>query len=95
MTLMDYMVFGRPDVGYDAIADAVVERFWESDAEILETVASSGVLNRQLRRKFMIPGGKGVAYFYKTPRGVALPPVANDVSNWHFTHFSTDAFSFG
>lgn len=94
MTLMDYMVFGEPEAGYAALANVVTRQFWESDAVVLESVAASDALNKRLRRKFMVPGGKGVAFFYKTPRGVTLPPVANDVSHWHFTHFSTDAFSF-
>jgi GNAT superfamily N-acetyltransferase len=95
MTLMDYALFGEPGKGYDALADAVVKQFWDSDAEVLETVSASPDLNARLRRKFMIPGGQGVAFWFKAAPGVTMPPDAAVITNWHFTHFCTDAFSFG
>ena len=94
MTLMDFMVYGETDAGYDALADAIAVRFWESDADVLESVAASPALNARLKRKFMVHGGKGVDLIHRPPSGVTLPAAANVVTNWHFTHFSADAFSF-
>ena len=95
MTLMDYMVYGETDAGYDALADAIARRFWESDADVLESVAASPAMNARLKRRFMVQGGKGVDLIHRAPAGVTLPAAANTVTNWHFTHFSADAFSFG
>jgi GNAT superfamily N-acetyltransferase len=94
MTLMDYVFFGQPEGSYRAIADAVVRLFWESKAEVLETVSSCPALNSQMRKKFLVPVGKGVAFFFKGPSGVDVPSDATAIRNWHFTHFSSDAFSF-
>jgi len=95
MTLMDYVLFGEPDASYAALADVIVRQFWQSDAEVLETVSASQQLNARLRRKFMIPGGQGVAFWFKAAPGVSMPPSGGFINNWHFTHFCTDAFSFG
>ena len=95
MTLMDYVLFGEPETSYHALADVLVRQFWDSDAEVLETVSASHQLNARLRRKFMIPGGQGVAFWFKAAPGISMPPSAGLIHNWHFTHFCTDAFSFG
>jgi len=94
MTLMDYLFFTNSTASYEFLVDALIGLFWRSDAEVLMTVSSSPLLNALLRRRLMIPAGKGVDFWFKTPANFAMPTEAADIANWHFTHFCTDAFSF-
>jgi hypothetical protein len=95
MTLMDFVLFERDSNVYRELAAELITRFWGSEAVILETVNADPILNYILRKKLLLPVGRGVAYWYKPPEGTTLPRGAEEITNYHFTHFATDAYSFG
>ena len=61
---MDYGVYNDNINTYEALMSAVFNLFWDGDAEALEVISSSKILNKILKRNGMIkqPNSKGTRH---------------------------------
>lgn len=94
MTLMDFGFFEDDTRIYSTLVKKVTCLFWESDAEVLEIISNSELLDSDLRRMGMIRVGKGVSFMFSVPKDWPRDEEWNKLHNWHITHFSGDAYSF-
>jgi hypothetical protein len=94
MTLMDFGFYHLHEKSMRMLVSIVNTLFWESDAHILEIITSDDSLISASKKKGMIKAGRGEIFWYKMPQHIKVQNDSLDISNWHFTHFVTDAFRF-
>mgnify|MGYP001208920063 CR=1 FL=1 len=94
MTLMDYGVYNNDINTYEALVSAVFSLFWDGDAEALEVISSSKILNKILKRNGMVKVFKGMSFKFCAPQSWKVNQSAAVVSNWPLTHFNGDGFMF-
>jgi GNAT superfamily N-acetyltransferase len=92
MTLMDYGFYGDDAGLHRALLGKLFGLFRGSDADVLEVVSSSALLNGCARRMGMRRVGKGVPFLLLAPADWSLGADAGDTANWHLTHYSGEGF---
>jgi hypothetical protein len=93
MTLMDLGLFAEDAKVYKKLMNKVLSMFWKSEADVLELVSSSRILNRYAKRLGMIKVGKGVPFMFTLPPRCHLDHDSGDLNNWHLTHYTGEGFS--
>jgi GNAT superfamily N-acetyltransferase len=94
MTLMDYGVYNADINTYEALMSTVFNLFWNSDAEVLEVMSSSKVLNSVLKRNGMVKVGKGMSFVFCAPECWQMDQDCVELGNWPLTHFVGNTFWF-
>jgi len=67
MTLMDFGFFTEDAKVYKKLINKVFSMFWKSEADVLELVSSSKMINGYVKRLGMIEVGKGVPFMFTLP----------------------------
>lgn len=94
MTLMDYGFFNDDVKVYEVLTNTVFNLFWKSEADVLEIISSSKILKGYAKRIGMMKVGKGMSITLSVPSKWNLGHHYSDLTKWHLTHFSGDAFAF-
>ena len=94
MTLMDYGYFSDKKDIDKIIIQTVFKLFLNNDAEVLEIITSSSSLGHYSRKMGMFKVGRGMSFKFSIPDHFNIGQDCNEISSWHLTHFSSDAFSF-
>jgi GNAT superfamily N-acetyltransferase len=92
MTLMDFGFFTDDQNVYQALVNKVFHIFWKSEAEVLEIISSSALLNACAKHLGMRKVGKGVPFMFTAPSKLDLGSRCGDLAEWHLTHYSGEGF---
>lgn len=94
MTIMDFGVFSKDRTSYGGVMGAALDLFQQSDADVLEIIASSETMNREALKRGMLKAGRGMSFAFSPPPEWDLDPGAAELRHWHLTHSSGDGYSF-
>lgn len=94
MTLMDFGMYHSDESIHDTLLRLVLNMFWKSDADVLEVISSSNLLNSSADRMGMKKVGRGMSYVYSAPPHWNIDSGADCPEKWPLTHYCGDAFSF-
>ena len=94
--MFSVMDFGQLSTPHDPtlLIQAATVLFHESNADLLEIIASSPDLERAARQSGFFALGSGMSFTFKAPSGHPLEELKTKIGDWYLTHYSGDGYSF-
>lgn len=93
LSLMYFKFLGDSAVAADLLAAAIARELFGRSFDVADIITSSPSLLAALNKRGYRRRGTGMTFAYRVPPGIEIDGAEN-IADWHLTHFCSDGFLF-